>query len=150
MIPDRAVSSPDGGDPDPERAARRDRAGDDGVAGRLGDAAGLAGDHRLVDVGGAVDDHAVGRDARAGSDEHDVADREVRDRDLLGAGRRDPLGRVRQQRRQGGERALRLRDRAHLEPVAEQHDRDQGRQLPPDLDLEQAEGARPARSRRRR
>ena len=45
--------------------------------------------------------------------------------------------------REGGQRALCLRDRPHLEPVPEQHDRDEGGQLPPDLDLEEAEGAGP-------
>ena len=38
---------------------------------------------------------------------------------------------------------MRLGDGAHLQPVAEEHDRDQRRELPPDLDVEQAERARP-------
>jgi hypothetical protein len=35
-------------------------------------------------------------------------------------------------------KAARLGYRAHLEPMTQEHDRDQGRELPPDLDLEQA------------
>ena len=84
--------------PDPQRAARGDRARDDGVAGLLGDRARLAGDHRLVDVGAALDDHAIGGDASTGPDEHDVADCQGRDRHLLGPGVGDPLGGVGQQR----------------------------------------------------
>jgi hypothetical protein len=38
-----------------------------------------------------------------------------------------------------------LGDGAHLQPVAEQHDRDEGGELPPDLDVEQAQGAGPRR-----
>ena len=41
-------------------------------------------------------------------------------------------GHIRQQLRQLGERALRLADRAHLDPVAQQHDRDEGRELFPE------------------
>ena len=83
---------------------------------------------------------------RARADEHDVADRKRRRAATVSMPLvRDPLGAVRQQLGEGGERAARLGDRAHLEPVAEQHDRDQRRELPPDLDLEQAQRACPAR-----
>ena len=46
----------DGVDADPDRRVGRHRAGDDPVAGALGDRLGLAGDHRLVELGLAVDD----------------------------------------------------------------------------------------------
>ena len=111
------------------------------VADPLGDGTGLARDHRLVHVGGAVDDLAIGRDPRSWADEHDIVHPQRAGRHLLRAICNDSLGGVRQQSREGRERALRLRDRSHLEPVAEQHDRDQGGQLPPDLDLEEAESA---------
>ena len=65
-------------------------------------------------------------------------------RDRLGASTGDLLGRVGQQFGQRGKRPAILSDRAHLEPVSEEHDRDQGRELPPDLDLEDAERAGPA------
>ncbi len=39
-----------------------------------GDRPGLAGDHRLVELRGAVDDAAVGGHPGAGAHQHDVAD----------------------------------------------------------------------------
>src|SRR3972149_5190404 len=48
-----------------------------------------------------------------------------------------PLGRIGQQLGEGRQRPASLRDRAHLEPVPEEHDRDEGGELPPDLDLEE-------------
>ena len=105
--------------------------------------AGLARDHRLVHVGRPLDDQAIGRDPRSWTDEHDIVHLQRADRHLLGAIGNHPLGRVRQQSREGRERALCLRDRPHLEPVPEQHDRDQRGQFPPDLDLEEAERAGP-------
>ncbi len=73
--------------------------------------------------------------------------REVGRGDGLGGGgagrarRNHPLGLVGQQRGQRVERRRRGRDRAHLDPVAEQHDHDQQRELPPEVELvvEQAE-----------
>ena len=86
-----------------------------------------------------------------GPDEHEVADaRAPTSGTVLGAVAGHPLGGVRQQVGERRERAARLGDRAHLQPVAEQHDRDEGGQLPPDLDLEEAERRRPSWSRRRR
>ena len=106
-----------------------------------GDRPGLAGDHRLVQLRGAVDDPAVGGHPGAGADQHDVADPQVGDRDRLDRRRRvDPLGVVGQQRRERGQRALGLADRLHLLPVAEQHDRDQRGQLPPEVEVEQRRG----------
>ena len=54
----------------------------------------------------------------------------------------DPLGLVGQQRGQRVERARRLAERAHLQPVAEQHDHDQERQLPPEVQVEPADAER--------
>ena len=95
----------------------------------------------------AVDDRAVGRHPPAGTHQHDVADPQLAGRDRLDrAVVVDALGLVGQQRGQGGERALGLADGLHLLPVAEQHDRDQRGQLPPELEVEPAE----ARGHRRR
>jgi hypothetical protein len=64
----------------------------------------------------------------------------VTDRDRLdGAVVADALGLVGQQRGQGGERVLGLAERLHLLPVAEQHDRDQGAELPPEVEVEPVE-----------
>ena len=70
----------DRGDLDSDRGVGGDGAGHDPIACPLGDRARLTGDHRLVDLGLALDDLAVGRDARAGADEHKVVDRERRQR----------------------------------------------------------------------
>src|SRR5262249_9893698 len=56
----------------------------------------------------------------------------------------DPYGGVRQQLRELFERTLRLGDRAHLDPVAEDHDRDERGQLPPEVYSGEAEGHREA------
>ena len=54
----------------------------------------------------------------------------------------DPLGLVRQECSERGERTVRLTDRLHLLPVPEQHDRHEQRELPPELEVEPAEGRR--------
>ena len=54
----------------------------------------------------------------------------------------DSLCIVGQQLGQRRERAPGLADRAHLLPVAEQHDRDQGGELPPELQVEPLEARR--------
>ena len=65
-MPARAVSSPTASTRTRSAESVDDRAGHDPVAGCLGDRPGLAGDHRLVELGLALDDLAVGRDAAAG------------------------------------------------------------------------------------
>jgi hypothetical protein len=100
------------------------------VAGPLLDRFRLAGDHRLVDVRLALLDDAVRGDVRAGSDEHEVALRELVYRDLLGSVLGDALCRVGHQLGQFVERARRASDRSHLDPVAEQEDHDQRHELP--------------------
>src|SRR6266508_1444478 len=99
MMPASAVSSP--------TRLTRILSAPDLVTGPLSDRARLAGDHRLVHLGLAVDHLAVDRDAPAGTHEDDVAGLDGRDGDLLGAVVRDALGRVRQQLRQLGEGPLR-------------------------------------------
>ena len=72
-MPASAVSSPTALDAHADRGVGRDGAGDDLVALALGHRLRLAGDHRLVELGLAVDDLAVGGHARARAHEHDVA-----------------------------------------------------------------------------
>ena len=60
-------------DAHPDRGVGRDRPGDDAVAHVLRDRPRLPGDHRLVELGFAVDDHAVGGHAGTRAHEHDVA-----------------------------------------------------------------------------
>ena len=82
-IPASAVSSPTASTRTRIAESVDDRAGDDAVARALGHGPRLAGDHRLVELGVAVDDLAVGGHARAGPHEHDVADLQLADRDRL-------------------------------------------------------------------
>ena len=138
-------------DPDADRGVGRDGPGDHSVADGLGDRLGLAGDHRLVQLGGALDDLPVRRDPGAGAHQHDVTDGEVVERDRLDLTvGTDPLGLVREERGEGGERVLRLTERLHLLPVAEQHDRDEQRQLPPEVAGRTSPARWPATPRRRR
>ena len=130
----------DGGDPHADRRVGRDGAGHDAVAGALRHRARLTGDHRFVDLGFAVGDVAVGGHPRAGSHQHDIARPQRVDADRLDLARfGDAFRFVGQQRGQRRERALGLPDRVHLEPVAEQHDVDQQRELPPEVEIEAAD-----------
>ena len=133
------------GDFDAESRVGRDGSGGDGVTRAPGDGSGLAGDHRLVHVGATVDDPAVRGDAAAGADDHDIADPQV--------GRRhghDPVavhafGLVGQERGEGVQGGGGLREGAHLEPVAEEHDHDQQGEFPPELEfvMQQPEAGTP-------
>ena len=129
--------------PDSQAAARGDRACDDRRR-LLGHGGGLAGDHRLVHIGAALDDDAVGGDAAPGRTRTTSSERS-REIGTLGTSVRHALGGIRQQVRERCERAACLGDRAHLEPVAEEHDRDQRRELPPHFDLEPTERRGPRR-----
>jgi hypothetical protein len=77
VIPDRVDAHPQarigdhGGGHHPFALTARDRGG-------------LAGDHRLVHIRGALDDLTVGRHPRTGTHQHDVAHLEVGDLDRLG------------------------------------------------------------------
>ena len=142
-MPASAVSSPTASTLHPDRRVGRHRAGDDAVAGRLGDRLGLAGDHRLVELGRAVDD----RRRRPGPGRRRGPARRRRPRssasgdgaDVVAV---DDLGVVGQQLGQRGQGAAGLADRLHLLPVAEQHDRHQRGELPPELEVEPVEARR--------
>ena len=125
-----------GGDFDAETGIGGDGASHDRVSGGARHWAGLAGDHGLVHVGAAFPDRAVGRDARAGADEDEVAALQLVGRDaspqLVVF---DAFCHVRQQCGQRVERGRRLGEGAHLDPVAQQHDHDQQGELPPEFQL---------------
>ena len=72
----------DGGGADQHRAGGVEGGADDGVAGGLVDREALAGEHALVDGGGAAGDDAVDGDLLAGADADDVADDDLLDRDV--------------------------------------------------------------------
>ena len=96
-------------------------------------------------LGRAGDDPAVGGHPAAGPDDDQVADASsagATEDDPVAV---DPLGLVGQQRGQRVQRGGGLGQRAHLDPVAEQHDDDQQRQLPPEVEvvIEQSEAGAP-------
>ncbi len=136
----------DGVDTYPNRPIRRHGPGDDTVSFAALDGPGFAGDHRFVHRCGTSHDLAVGRHSTTGPDQDDVTESEIRNGDLDGFASFDPLRSVRQEFGERGERALGLSDRFHLLPVAEQHDHDQRRQLPPEVEITPAERARERRS----
>ena len=61
----------------------------------------------------------------------------------------DAFGLIGQQRRERVQCRRGLRERAHLDPVTEQHDHDQQRELPPEVELVVEEAEARARGRRR-
>ena len=121
---------------DPERTGAIDRARDHRGTDILRHRGRLPGQQRLIDVAATIAHDAIGRHARSRPHQHDVADGEVGHRDILQpfaaiCGPGNSCRHVRQQFRELPQRALRLRDGPHLEPVAEQHDGDQRRELFP-------------------
>ncbi len=118
--------------------------------GLLRDGAGLAGDHRLVNIGRPLDDCAIGGNSCSGANENNVSymqSGEWNDLDLvpsLVCG--DAFGGVREQGGECVERATSLRDGSHFQPVAEDHDRNQSCQFPPDFNFEETEGCGERRS----
>ena len=130
-------------DAHPHRRVGRHRAGDDAVARALGHRPGLAGDHRLVELGLAVDDRPVGRHPTAGADQHDVAEPAASAIDTERTSSPSTTSASSgSSSAKAAERATGLADRLHLLPVAEQHDRHQRRQLPPELEVEPVETRR--------
>src|SRR5690606_38155176 len=65
-----------------ERAGAVDRAAGDGIALPFSDRGRLAGNHRLVDMRGAVDHRAVDRAALARTDYDDIADHDIPGRNI--------------------------------------------------------------------
>ncbi len=108
-------------------------------------ARGLAGDHRLVERRSAVEDATVRRHGRPRSHEDRVADPEVGGSDRDGRRALDALGGVGEECGEGIEGGSRLREGAHLEPVAEEHDDDEEGEFPPEVErvVEDAERGSP-------
>ena len=132
----------DCGDSDADRGVGRHGAGDDTIADRFDHCFRFSGDHRLVELGFTVLDRPIGRDSPTGTNEHQLSFAELPQRDGPCGAVLDHFGFVGEQRRESGERALCLADCFHHLPVAEQHDGDQRRQFPPELEVEPAEARR--------
>ncbi|MDQ0643469.1 hypothetical protein QFZ46_001629 [Microbacterium murale] len=133
------------GDLDPDAGVGRDRSGRHRVSRRPGDGSRLTGHHRLVHRGGSVDDAAVCGNTPTGSDHDEVAHDELGGRDFDDLVTLDPFRLIGKERGERIERGCRLRERAHLDPVPEEHDHDQECELPPELELmmKDAEGGTP-------
>ena len=140
----------DGFHPHADRRVSGDGSRHHSITDALGDRPRLARDHRLVDLGFPVDDRAVGGNTRARADEHDVARVQCCERNGLYSVRRDALGGVGQELGERRERTLCLADRLHLEPMAEQHDDDEERELPPEVEVETADAETGGEARRER
>ena len=98
------------------------------LPGRLLDRDRLAGHHRLVDAGAALEHDAVDRDPLAGPHAQPIADVHVLERHVgLRARRVDPARRLRRQAEQALDRRARPAAGAQLEHLAEQHERDDDR-----------------------
>jgi hypothetical protein len=136
--------------PHVRRRAEDDGSGDDRSARGPFDGPRLAGDHRLVELDRFGQQLTVGGDPPAGPDQHDVLDREGGHGDGLGPVAAHPLGLVGEQLGERIQRAAGLAQRAHLHPMAEQHDDHECRELPPEVQAEEAERRRPARAERHR
>ena len=116
---------PDLGGPHPQRSGGVQRGADDLVAGRFVDRQTLAGDHRLVEVALAVLDDAVDRDLRAGANQEQVSHLDVGGRNLDGSAVSHDERHRRREIQQRTDRLVGAAPSAHLEPVAQQHERRQ-------------------------
>ena len=124
-------------DLDPERTGAVDRARDHRGTDGLRHRRRLSGKQRLIDIAATIAYHAVGRHSRSWPDQHDITDGQITHRHIF-----EPFAAIRgmchtcrhvgQQFRELTQRTLCLRDRPHLEPVAEQHDGDERREFFPE------------------
>jgi hypothetical protein len=122
----RGVGADPGG-AHPQRAVAVDGGADHRCPRLLVHRQALAGHHRLIDLGLAVLHHAVHRHLRAGAHQQQFADRDLRGGhlDRFAAAQHHRLGRGQVEQRV--DRVVRAAAGAHLEPVTEQHERDQHR-----------------------
>ena len=94
---------------------------------RARDGQALAGEQRFVDMGAAFEQLAVYRDALAGTHDNLVADAYLGDRHFALDAVAPDARNIRAKRLQRPDRVGRLPLRARLEPLAEQHERDDDR-----------------------
>ena len=100
---------------------------------------GLAGNHGLVNIGRALNNHSICRNTASGPNKNDVANAQLRERNRFSIVALDTFGSVRKKGGERIERAARLGNGSHFKPVTEEHDRNQRREFPPNVNLEQAE-----------
>ena len=147
---ERGVGADLGG-PDPQGAVAVDGGADDLVAGLLVDREALAGHHRLVDLALALLDDAVDGDLGARADQQQVADGDLGGRDLDRLAVADDQRHGRGEVQQAADGVVGAATGAHLEPVAEEHERGQhGGGLVEDLAAAGEGDDRPSTASRRR
>ena len=114
--------------------------------GPLRDCPGLARNHRLVNIGGPLDNCAIRRNALSGPHKDNVPQLQLRERNGLDLVSGYTFGRVWEQCGECVERATSLGNGSHFQPMTEDHDRNQRCQFPPDFNLEETEGCCERRS----
>jgi hypothetical protein len=134
-----SAAFPYGRDLDPDAVIRSDRPCHDSVPGTPENGFGFAGDHGLVKLGLTVHHRSVRGHPGPGPDQDGVTFAELRDRNSFGAGIGNAFSLVRKERGEGIEGTLGRTQGAHLDPVAQQHDRYQQGQLPPEVQIEPAD-----------
>jgi hypothetical protein len=105
----------------------------------FGTALDSASDQGLVNIGSALHDGTICQDTGSGPDKNDVANAQLREWNSLGVRARYAFSGVREQRGECIERTASLGNGPHFQPVAEDHDRNQRRGFPPNVDFEKAE-----------
>src|SRR5712671_725335 len=130
---------PDSRNADSKASATGDRSRNDFAARSLRDCPRLAGNHRLVNIGGPLGDCAIRRNPGSGPYKDNVADAQLREWNRLSVRTAYTFGSVREQRGEGIERAASLGNGSHFQPMAEDHDGDQRCDFPPDFNLEEPE-----------
>ena len=133
------------GHADAQAATGRHRPRHHPIIGLLGDRSRLAGDHRLVTSAAPSTTTPSAGTRVPGRTRSTSPSATVPSGTVSGLHRRRPARRRRGAGRPRLEGALGLHDRAHLDPVPQAHDGDERRQLPPHVDLEQAQRRGPRR-----
>ncbi len=106
------------------------RPADHPIAALFRDSGGFPGNQGFIHRGCARRDRPVGRNTLAGPNLEGLADLQLADRHVLGPTvRRHPVRRLRQQGRHLLQRVAGAHHRVHFDPMAQQHDQDQGRQF---------------------
>ena len=121
---------PGRGDPDGEHPLAVDRAAEHAFTRRPPDGLRLAGQHGLVHARRPPGHLAVDRDLLSRPDLDLVADHELAHGHVDGPAAADDMSLGGHDPRQGLERPGGAEDRSHLDVMAEEHDVDQGRELP--------------------
>src|ERR1035441_5901950 len=130
----------DGRYADSKTTATGNRSRNDLAAWCLRDRPGLAGNHRLVNIGRALDDFTIRWNASSRSDKDDITHFQIRDWNGLRVCAVYAWGGVWKQRGESIERTTSLGNGSHFEPMSEHLDRDQRCEFPPDFNLEETKG----------